>query len=135
MQEKLIQKYMQTAELFADMSVAKRTKVGAILVKNGSILAHAWNGTPSGYHTNNCELEDGSTNPIVLHAEQNLLIKMATSTESIAGATIFCTYSPCADCAKMLAQAKIKELFYRNDYRNSLGLELLQELGIKTRKI
>ena len=71
MKPEIKEAYMQTAELFSQVSNCKKLKVGAIVVKNGSILAHGWNGTPSGFHTNCCEKEDGSTNPFVLHAEQN----------------------------------------------------------------
>ena len=86
MKPRLIEAYMDIAERFAQVSECQRLKVGAIIVKNGSILAHGWNGTPSGFRTNVCELEDGTTSPFVLHAEQNVLVKMAKSTESIEGA-------------------------------------------------
>lgn len=155
---------MSTAESFAQMSCCSRLKVGAILVKNGSILAHAWNGTPSGYATNECEereivyptgfidpevyIEQGyqpleselgwfkyKTHPFVLHAEQNLLIKMAKSTESISGSDIYCTHSPCADCAKMLAQSGINSFYYKNEYRDSKGIEVLQNLGVNVMRL
>lgn len=155
---------MSTAESFAQMSCCSRLKVGAILVKNGSILAHAWNGTPSGYSTNECEereivyptgfidpevyISNGyqpletelgwfryKTHPFVLHAEQNLLIKMAKSTESIFGSDVYCTHSPCPDCSKMLAQSGINSFYYKNEYRDSKGIEVLKNLGVNVIKL
>lgn len=135
MKEELKIAYMDIAERFAKVSECKRLKVGAIIVKHGSILAHGWNGTPSGFHTNCCELEDGSTNPFVLHAEQNVLVKMAKSTESIQGADLFCTHSPCPDCAKLLAQSGIRCVYYKIDYRKSEGIKVLLDLGVKVERI
>jgi dCMP deaminase len=126
----LINAYMDVAERFAQVSKCSRLKVGAIIVKNGSILAHGWNGTPSGYKTNDCECADGTTSPFVLHAEQNVLMKMAKSTESIEGADLFCTHSPCPECAKLIAQSGIRKVYYKNKYRLSEGLDALNELGV-----
>jgi dCMP deaminase len=127
--------YMDIAERFALVSECQRLKVGAIIVKNGSILAHGWNGTPSGFKTNTCELEDGSTSPFVLHAEQNVLVKMAKSTESIDKAELFCTHSPCSECSKLLAQSGIKKVYYKHEYRITEGIEVLRELGVEVEKI
>lgn len=135
MKEELKIAYMDIAERFAKVSQCKRLQVGAIIVKHGSILAHGWNGTPSGFHTNCCEKEDGSTNPFVLHAEQNALIKMAKSSESIDGAELFCTHSPCPDCSKMIAQAGVKKVYYRSEYRITDGIGVLQQLGVEVEKM
>lgn len=126
---------MDIAERFSQVSECSRLKVGAIVVKNGSILAHGWNGTPSGFRTNVCELEDGSTSPFVLHAEQNVLVKMAKSTESIEGAELFCTHSPCPECSKLLAQSGIKKVYYKYKYRVTEGLDVLQELGVDVEQV
>ena len=128
---KLKKTYMRIAVEFSNMSCCKRLKVGAVAVKNGTILAHGWNGTPSGYHTNVCELPNGETNAFTLHAEENILIKMAKSTESLNGASIFCTYSPCAGCAKLLAQTGISEFYFMHEYRDTAGLDCLSLLGVK----
>lgn len=133
--DKLKKTYMRIAIEFSNMSCCKRLKVGAVAVKNGTILAHGWNGTPSGYHTNNCELPDGTTSAFTLHAEENILIKMAKSTESLVDASIFCTYSPCAGCAKLLAQTGISEFYYLNTYRDTAGLDCLNLLGVKIIKM
>lgn len=130
----LVQTYFDVAESFSKLSHSKRLQVGAIVVKNGSILAHGWNGTPSKYKTNDCELEDGTTDPYVLHAEENLIVKMAKSTESMVNCSVFCTHSPCKGCAKLLAQIGIKDFYYINGYRDSSGLEVLDTLGVKTYK-
>lgn len=131
----LVRAYMDIAERFAQVSECQRLKVGAIVVKNGSILAHGWNGTPSGFRTNVCEMEDGSTSPFVLHAEQNALVKMAKSTESIEGAELFCTHSPCPECSKLLAQSGIKKVYFRHKYRITEGLDVLTELGVAIEQV
>jgi len=135
MKPRLIEAYMDIAERFAQVSECQRLKVGAIIVKNGSILAHGWNGTPSGFRTNVCELEDGTTSPFVLHAEQNVLVKMAKSTESVDGAEIFCTHSPCPECSKLLAQSGIKKVYYKHRYRITEGLDVLQQLGVDVERV
>lgn len=135
MKLELVNAYMDIAERFAQVSECKRLKVGAIVVKNGSILAHGWNGTPSGFRTNVCELEDGTTSPFVLHAEQNALVKMAKSTESIEGAELFCTHSPCPDCSKLLAQSGVKKVYFKHKYRITEGLDVLQQLGVEIEQV
>lgn len=135
MKPALIKAYMDIAERFAEVSECQRLKVGAIVVKNGSILAHGWNGTPSGFKTNVCELEDGSTSPFVLHAEQNILVKMAKSTESIEGAELFCTHSPCPECSKLLAQSGVKKVYFKYEYRITDGIDILEELGVEVEKV
>lgn len=135
MKPKLLKAYMDIAERFAQVSECKRLKVGAIVVKNGSILAHGWNGTPSGYKTNTCELEDGTTSPFVLHAEQNALVKMAKSTESIEGAELFCTHSPCPECSKLIAQSGVKKVYYREAYRITTGIDVLEALGVAVEQV
>lgn len=126
---------MDIAERFSEVSECQRLKVGAIIVKNGSILAHGWNGTPSGFRTNVCELEDGSTSPFVLHAEQNVLVKMAKSTESIDGSELFCTHSPCPECSKLLAQSGVRKVYYKYKYRITDGLDVLNQLGVDTEHV
>lgn len=135
MKSELISAYMDTAFRFAELSHSTRLKVGAIIVKDGAILSHGWNGTPSGYHTNTCELENGETSPFVLHAEENAIIKMAKSTESMAGADIFCTHSPCPGCAKLLAQGGIRTVYYSLPYRKNDGIVMLSRLGVETVQI
>ena len=73
--------------------------------------------------------------PFVLHAEQNALIKMAKSSESIDGAELFCTHSPCPDCSKMIAQAGVKKVYYRHEYRITDGIDVLKQLGVEIEKM
>jgi len=121
--------YMNLAEEVAQMSYAKRRKVGAIAVKDGNILGFGFNGTPSGF-PNECEDEDGKTLDWVLHAEVNLIAKLAKSTMSLGDATVYITTSPCMTCAKMLSQSGVKQVFYRDAYSKEDGLYLLNKLNI-----
>lgn len=123
----------EVAKSFASMSYCERGKVGAIAVKNNRIIGSAYNGTPSGM-PNVCEV-DGVTSPITIHAEMNLLIQMAKSTESIEGADIVCTMTPCVNCAKHIIQAGVKNFFYVEKYRDDEGWLLLQQNGINVWKI
>ena len=136
--------YISIADTFAGLSSAKRAKVGAVIVRayGKSIIGVGYNGMPSGW-TNECEdyytmiREDGEriieskTKPEVLHAEANAIMKVAQSTESTFGATIYCTMLPCLDCAKLIYQAGIKRVVYRDSYpKGTAGLEFLQKCDI-----
>jgi dCMP deaminase len=121
--------YMNIANSFAKMSFAERKKVGAIAVKNGNIIGHGWNGMPSGW-TNVCEI-DNVTKPEVLHAEMNLISKLAKGTESSEGATVYVTLSPCIECAKLMLQAGIKRVVYQEQYRDKIGIDFLMTSGVE----
>lgn len=142
MKQKFIDAYMDTAKRFAELSHCNRLKVGAIVVKEDRIISIGYNGTPTGWD-NCCEDvvrqdEMGhsvyKTKPEVLHAEANALTKLAKSTESGEGATLFVTHSPCIDCAKLIAQSGIREVYYDKVYRCDDGLEFLQKCGISVIK-
>jgi len=146
--EKYLDTYMKTAKLFAEHSSAVRKKVGAVVVKNDRIISIGYNGMPSGWD-NDCEDEIGhvlddngytvetrlKTKPEVLHAESNAIAKLAKSTESGDGASMFITCSPCIDCAKMIYQSGIKEVFYGEEYRNNDGINFLNKCGITVRQL
>lgn len=138
MKEKFKRAYMQTAQTFAELSSAQRLHVGAIVVKDDRIISIGYNGMPSGW-SNICEdtQEDGSlkTKPEVLHAEMNSLMKLAKSTESGDRASMFVTHAPCIECAKSIYQAGIKEVFYKEEYRSTSGIEFLKKCGITVEKI
>lgn len=138
MKEKFKQAYMQTAKTFAELSHARRLKVGAIIVKDDRIISIGYNGMPAGW-SNVCEdvLEDGSlqTKPEVLHAEMNALMKLAKSTESGNQASLFVTHAPCIECAKGIYQAGIREVFYMYDYRSDDGLRFLKKSNITVEKL
>jgi dCMP deaminase len=138
MKEKFKQAYMQTAKTFAELSHARRLKVGAIIVKDDRIISIGYNGMPAGW-SNVCEdvSEDGSlqTKPEVLHAEMNALMKLAKSTESGNQASLFVTHAPCIECAKGIYQAGIREVFYMYDYRSDDGLRFLKKSNIIVEKL
>jgi dCMP deaminase len=125
MKEKYFDTYMKIAKVFAEHSSAKRKKVGAVIVKDDRIISIGYNGMPSGW-SNDCEI-DGVTKPEVLHAESNAIAKLARSTESGEGATLFVTCAPCLECAKLIYQSGIKEVFYDEDYRNNDGVYFLNK--------
>ncbi len=122
--------YMAMADSIATASYANRLKVGAIIVKGNRVISEGFNGTPSGF-PNVCEDENGDTFPYVLHAEANAITKLAKSTESSEGATIYVTYSPCIECAKLIIQSGIRRVVFREAYRNPAGVDLLREAGVE----
>lgn len=130
--------YMDIAIRISHMSFAKRLKVGALCVKNGQIISMGWNGTPSGFD-NNCEDEDKdgilTTKPEVVHAEQNLLMKLAKSTESAEGASMYITHSPCYDCSKAIIQSGIKKVYFKTPYRNENPINLLNQANVEVHQI
>jgi Deoxycytidylate deaminase len=132
--EKFDQRYLEMAEVWARNSYCKRRQVGALLVKDRMIISDGYNGTPSGFE-NNCEDESGATKPYVLHAEANAITKVAKSGNSSQGATLYVTASPCLECAKLIIQAGIKRVVYKDEYRLMDGVELLKKAGIATEKI
>lgn len=138
MKPKMTRAYMATARIFADLSSARRLHVGAIVVKEDRIISIGYNGMPAGWD-NNCEttLEDGTlkTKPEVLHAESNCISKLARSSESGDGGTMFVTHAPCLDCAKLIYQAGIKRLCYGEEYREDTGIKFLRQCGIDVSKI
>lgn len=133
MKPKFIDYFMKVAELTATLSYAKRLQVGAVIVKGNQTIGTGYNGMPTDWE-NTCETEqeDGSlkTKPEVLHAETNAIAKVARSTESSEGATLFCTHAPCIDCAKLIYQAGIETVYYKETYRSDDGLNFLRKSGI-----
>lgn len=127
-------KYMEMAAIWATNSYCKRRQVGALLVKDRMIISDGYNGTPSGFE-NCCEDENGVTKPYVLHAEANAISKVAKSGNSSEGATLYVTASPCVECAKLIIQAGISRVVYRDEYRLTDGADLLRRAGITVEKI
>ncbi len=135
---------MKTAEVFAELSSARRLHVGAIIVKDDRIISIGYNGMPAGWD-NNCEDEipditgDNEftlkTKPEVLHAETNAISKLARSNEAGDNSTMFCTHAPCLDCAKLIYQSGINSVYYRNSYRSQEGLAFLEKAGVKVEKV
>jgi dCMP deaminase len=151
MKQKFIDAHMKVAEVYAELSSAKRLHVGAIIVKDDRIISIGYNGMPSGWD-NDCEdkmyispwnSEHGEvlditynlkTKPEVLHAETNAIAKLARTTESGLGATMFVTHAPCIDCAKLVYQSGINSVYYRNSYRNDDGIEFLKKCNVEVIK-
>jgi dCMP deaminase len=127
-------RYIQMARVWAKNSYCKRRQVGALLVKDKMIISDGYNGTPSGFE-NDCEDESGQSKPYVLHAEANAITKVAKSNNSSDGATLYITDSPCMDCAKLIIQAGIIRVVYKDEYRITDGIELLKKAGIEIIKI
>ncbi|MDR0536730.1 MAG: dCMP deaminase family protein [Tannerellaceae bacterium] len=130
-QIELDKRYLRMAAIWAENSYCKRRQVGALIVHNNRIISDGYNGTPSGFE-NICEDETGNTKQYVLHAEANAITKVAASSNSSAGATIYITSSPCIECAKLIIQAGIRRVVYSADYRIADGCELLKRAGIQT---
>lgn len=128
-QLELDKRYLRMAAIWAENSYCERRKVGALLVKDQMIISDGYNGTPSGFE-NVCEDENHLTKPYVLHAEANAITKVAASSNSSRGATIYVTSSPCIECAKLIIQSGIRRVVYSENYRLPDGIELLKRAGI-----
>ena len=126
--------YLKMATEWANLSYCKRKKVGALIVKDRMIISDGYNGTPSGF-ANECEDEEGKTNWFVLHAEANAILKIASSTQSCKGATLYITMSPCKECSKLILQSGIQKVVYMNGYSDNSGLEFLKNAGIELLQI
>lgn len=122
--------YLRLAQSWAELSYCQRKKVGAIIVKDRMIISDGFNGAPSGF-PNACEDENGETHWFVLHAEANAILKVAKSTNNMQGATLYLTHSPCKDCSKLILQAGIKRLVYHTAYKDSSGLDFLNDAGVE----
>jgi len=129
-QVKLDNAYMDMALRWAQLSEAQRKKVGALIVKDGQVISDGFNGTPRGFE-NVCEDAKGETLPEVLHAESNALMKIAQSTQSSTGATLYVTLSPCYQCAKLIIQGGIKKVVFLAKYHDEEGLNLLSRCDVE----
>jgi dCMP deaminase len=148
MKQKWIDAFMDTAERFAQLSSAKRLQVGAVVVKDNRIISIGYNGMPAGW-TNECEEEIGhvlddsgnivetrtKTKDEVIHAEANAIIKLARDGESGNGSSLFCTHAPCIHCAKLIHGAGIEHVYYRESYRDELGIDFLKKCKINVDKV
>jgi len=137
--------HMKAAEVYSQLSSARRLQVGCVVVKDNTIIGIGYNGMPSGWD-NNCEeeiiieedekfIKGLKTKPEVLHAETNALAKIARSTNSSDGASMFITHAPCLDCAKLVYQSGIKSVYYRNSYKNTDGIDFLNKCNVEVTMI
>lgn len=131
---KFDERYIEMASVWAKNSYCKRRQVGALLVKDRMIISDGYNGTPSGFE-NVCEDENGVTKPYVLHAEANAISKVAKSGNSSQGATLYVTASPCLECSKLIIQAGISRVVYKDEYRLTDGIDLLRRAGVEVEKV
>ena len=131
-QNKLDKTYMRMAEELSKLSYAQRKKVGCLVVKDTQIISEGYNGTPKGFD-NTCEyvnyVDELYTKSEVLHAESNAITKIARSTNSSDGATLYCTLAPCFECSKLIIQSGIERVVYRDMYAKN-GLALLDKAGV-----
>jgi dCMP deaminase len=151
MKQKWVDAFMDTAERFAELSSAVRLQVGAVVVKDNRIISIGYNGMPSGW-TNECEhvVDIAKTDPRydynnftkelktkdeVIHAEANAILKLARDGESGNGSSLFCTHAPCIHCAKLIHGAGISKVYYRDTYRDSIGLEFLEKCNIEIERV
>ncbi|WP_159519658.1 deoxycytidylate deaminase [Sunxiuqinia indica] len=126
----LDQRYLKMATIWAQNSYCERRQVGALLVKDKMIISDGYNGTPSGFE-NICEDDNNKTKPYVLHAEANAITKVAKSSNSSEGGTMYVTSSPCLECAKLIIQAGIKRVVFTDSYRLEDGINLLKRADIE----
>jgi len=129
-QEKYDKAYLRMAQEWGKLSYCERRQVGAIVVKDRMIISDGYNGTPTGFE-NICEDDNGYTKWYVLHAEANALSKVASSTQSSEGATLYITLSPCKECSKLIHQSGIKRVVYQIAYKDDSGLKFLNKAGIE----
>jgi dCMP deaminase len=126
--------YLRIATEWGLLSYCKRKQVGAIIVKDRMIISDGYNGTPSGFE-NCCEDPEGLTRWDVLHAEANAILKVARSTQSCEGATLYITLSPCKECSKLIHQSGIKRVVYHQGYRDNSGIQFLIKAGVQVEQI
>ena len=142
MKQKFIDLYMDWASRVSKLSHARRLQVGAVIVKDDSVISYGYNGMPANWD-NNCENIVGynmgepmlKTKPEVLHAESNAIAKLAKSNNSGNGADLFVTHMPCLDCAKIIYQSGISRVWYSEKYRDDAGIKFLKKSGITVNQL
>jgi dCMP deaminase len=126
--------YLRMAQEWGKLSYCERKKVGAIIVKDRMIISDGYNGTPTGFE-NYCEDDEGYTKWYVLHAEANAISKVASSTQSCKGGTLYITLSPCKECSKLIHQAGIIRVVYKEAYKDDSGIKFLEKAGIDVKHV
>jgi len=126
--------YLRMAREWSKLSYCKRKQVGALIVKDKMIISDGYNGTPTGFE-NICEDDEGYTKWYVLHAEANAILKVASSTQSCQGATLYITMSPCKECSKLVHQSGITRVVYLYEYKDNSGISFLERAGVEIEHI
>jgi dCMP deaminase len=124
-QQKLDKTFINIAKEVGTLSHCTRSKVGAVLVKDGNVISFGYNGTPAGM--DNCCEENDVTKDEVIHAEMNAILKAAKSGNAVEGSTLYLTLSPCKECSKLILQSGVKKVVYLNRYRNLDGIQFLSQ--------
>ncbi|MBT8273050.1 MAG: CMP deaminase [Bacteroidia bacterium] len=122
--------YLRIAAEWGKLSYCKRKQVGALMVKDRMIISDGYNGTPTGFE-NYCEDDEGYTKWYVLHAEANAISKVASSTHSCRGGTLYITLSPCKECSKLIHQAGILRVVFKEAYTDDSGVDFLRKAGVE----
>jgi dCMP deaminase len=137
--------FMEIAGIVSKRSTCMRRRVGAVIVKDRRILSTGYNGAPTGLA--HCAevgciraergVAPGERHELCrgLHAEQNAIIQAAVHGVSIQGATLYCTNHPCSICLKMIINAGITDIIYRDGYSDELAARMLEESSINVRKL
>lgn len=139
--------FMKIAELTASRSTCFSESKGAVITKNGRIIATGYSGAPSG--VKNCLYDIGFCNKrqsgyghgeghdfcLAVHAEANAILSAANIGIETNGATIYCTHFPCINCAKMIINCGIKKVYYKNEYKDDLSRRILKEANVEVTKI
>ena len=136
---------MEIAELVSKRSTCLRRKVGAVIVKDKRILSTGYNGAPSGikhcYETGclreKLKVPSGERHELCrgLHAEQNAIIQAAYHGVEIKGSVLYCTNLPCIICTKMLINAGIIKIYFKDGYPDELSKDMLDEAKIDLIKL
>lgn len=124
-QLKLDEVFINIAKEVGTLSYCTRSKVGAVLVKDGNVISFGYNGTPAGMD-NTCE-ENDVTKDEVIHAEMNAILKAAKSGNAVDGSTLYLSLSPCQNCCKLIIQSGIKRVVYLEGYRDLKPIEFLSK--------
>ncbi|MBN1192342.1 MAG: cytidine/deoxycytidylate deaminase family protein [Coriobacteriia bacterium] len=135
--------FMAITDQVAGRATCVRRRIGAVLVKDKRILATGYNGAPAGLA--HCDevgclreqrgIPSGTQHELCrgIHAEQNAVIQAARHGIAIDGSTVYCTHQPCVLCAKILINAGVTEIVYREAYPDELATEMLDEAGVRIR--
>jgi dCMP deaminase len=135
MKRKYIEAFMDMTERFGQTSEATRLKVGAMLVRNGHIVAQGVNGQPPGWPTEVCEDENNVTLPTVRHAEIAAFDKLLNLKDYIEDSDIYISHAPCLECSKKIVDFGISKVYYRHSYRKTDGIDYLQSKGVDVEKV
>lgn len=134
--------FMNIAEITAKRATCFSAEKGAVIVVNKRIIATGYNGAPKGikncvYDIGQCRKRslgyghgEGHHECLAVHAEANAILSAATLGIKIEGGTLYCTHSPCEECAKLIINSGIKNIYYRHLYESKLSNELFKEANI-----